>query len=178
MAKHATHEQMRGAIAALLAAEHRIEEALGRYKAAAEGEREVAAALEGARKMAKAHQDALAACLDDRAGAPDHSAAGVEIPLPVIPDSKANGLGVPAVLQAGHALLTSAALSYAALYTLALRLYEPPLRQLAPRHLREYAQAAQGFGELLPGAMAQALEEHTRLACRCICPMCGIGACG
>ena len=34
------------------------------------------------------------------------------------------------------------AMSYAMLYEMALRLYEPPLREIAPEHLKAYADAA------------------------------------
>ena len=60
---------------------------------------------------------------------------------------------------------------------MALRLYEPALRELAPKHLRAYAEAAQTINQLIAGMAAAELAE-AGLECHCICPMCGIGACG
>ncbi len=57
------------------------------------------------------------------------------------------------------------------------RLYDPPLREIAPRHLRAYAQAAQEINQLIAGVVAWELQQQG-LECRCICPMCGMGACG
>jgi hypothetical protein len=34
------------------------------------------------------------------------------------------------------------------------RLYDPPLREIAPRHLRAYAQAAQEINQLIAGVVA------------------------
>ena len=67
------------------------------------------------------------------------------------------------------------AMSYAMLYEMALRLYEPPLREIAPEHLKAYADAALTINRLLPAAVAWELAQDA-LHCSCICPMCGLGA--
>jgi hypothetical protein len=69
------------------------------------------------------------------------------------------------------------ALSYAILYEVALRLYEPRLRELAPEHLKDHADAALSTARLLPGIVAWQLAQDG-LHCACICPICGLGACG
>ena len=69
------------------------------------------------------------------------------------------------------------ALSYAMLFELALRLYEPRLRKLAPEHLKAHADAALSTALLVPGVVAWQLDQEG-LHCACICPMCSLGACG
>lgn len=69
------------------------------------------------------------------------------------------------------------AASYAMLFEMALRLYEPPLREMAPDHLEAYVNAAVAVYHLLPGAVAWELAQDD-LHCSCVCPMCGLGACG
>jgi hypothetical protein len=69
------------------------------------------------------------------------------------------------------------ALSYAMLYEVALRLYEPRLREMAPEHLKAHADAALSTARLLPGVVAWQLVQDG-LHCACICPICGLGACG
>ena len=69
------------------------------------------------------------------------------------------------------------ALSYAMLFELALRLYEPRLRKIAPEHLKAHADAALSTAQLLPSAVAWQLDQEG-VHCACICPMCSLGACG
>ena len=74
-------------------------------------------------------------------------------------------------------LFHHSALGYAMLYEIALRLYEPRLREIAPKHLKAHADAALSTAQLLPGVVAWQLAQDG-LHCSCICPMCGLGACG
>ncbi len=69
------------------------------------------------------------------------------------------------------------AISYAMLHEMALRLYEPALREMAPDHLEVYVDAASTLYRLLPAAVAWELAQDG-LQCSCICPMCGLGVCG
>ena len=69
------------------------------------------------------------------------------------------------------------ALSYAILYEVALRLYEPRLREIAPEHLKAHADAALSTARLLPQVVAWHLAQDG-LLCACTCPMCSPGACG
>lgn len=68
------------------------------------------------------------------------------------------------------------AMSYGILYEMALRLYEPPLREIAPKHLKAYADAAFTISRLVPAVVASELARDG-LHCACICPLCGLGAC-
>lgn len=70
------------------------------------------------------------------------------------------------------------ALGYAMLYEVALRLYEPRLRELAPQHLSDCADAALSTSILLPGVVARHLASEGHEHCTCLCPMCRLGACG
>jgi hypothetical protein len=81
------------------------------------------------------------------------------------------------LLRADSAAFHQASIGYAAMFEVALKLYEPPLRELAPRHLHDHAEAAASINQLIAGAVARELAE-VGLECRCICPMCSIGACG
>lgn len=69
------------------------------------------------------------------------------------------------------------ALGYAMAFEVALRLYEPRLREMAPRHLKTHADAALSTARVLPEVVAWQLEQDG-MHCACICPMCGLGACG
>lgn len=80
-------------------------------------------------------------------------------------------------LCANSAALGFAASGYAVLTELALRLYDPDLRELAPRHLASHARGARLLNHLLPSVIVQELD-RLELHCRCICPMCSLGACG
>ena len=63
------------------------------------------------------------------------------------------------------------------LFEVALRLYEPRLREIAPEHLKAHTDAALSMARLLPGVVARELDQEG-LHCACVCPMCSIGACG
>lgn len=84
---------------------------------------------------------------------------------------------VARVVCADAAALGFAAEGYAVLTELALRFSEPDLRQLAPRHLASHAQAVRLLNHLLPSVVVQELDD-LELHCRCVCPMCSLGACG
>ena len=65
---------------------------------------------------------------------------------------------------------------YAELTELAFRLYDPPLRELAPRHLKACAALLHATARLIPEVTSGELAGDT-LFCHCVCPMCGLGAC-
>lgn len=89
-----------------------------------------------------------------------------------------NASGILArALCADVAAFSLAAGGYAVLAELSLRLYEPVLRELAPRHLTSHARAIRLLNDLLPSVVVQELD-RLELDCRCICPMCSLGACG
>jgi PDZ domain len=80
-------------------------------------------------------------------------------------------------LRADFAAFNYAALGYAALFEMSLRLYVPALREIAPQHLQDYAQAARAVNHVIASVVAWELLQDD-LACSCICPMCTLGACG
>ncbi|NMM24093.1 MAG: hypothetical protein HHJ11_11440 [Phycicoccus sp.] len=80
-------------------------------------------------------------------------------------------------LRADFAAFNYAALGYAALHEMSLRLYVPALREIAPQHLQDYAQAAQAVNHVIAPVVAWELLQDD-LSCSCICPMCTLGACG
>ncbi len=81
------------------------------------------------------------------------------------------------LISADYAAFNYAAHRYSVLVELALRLYDPALRELAPKHLRTYTRAALMFNHVLPASIVGELNREG-LDCRCVCPMCSIGACG
>lgn len=60
---------------------------------------------------------------------------------------------------------------------MSLRLYDPFLREIAPRHLDETARAASAFADGLAQLVSDDLVRKG-LDCHCVCPMCSLGACG
>ena len=80
-------------------------------------------------------------------------------------------------LRGDFAAFNYAALGYAALFEMSLRLYVPALREMAPQHLQNYAQAARAVNHIIAPVVAWELLQDD-LGCSCICPMCTIGACG
>lgn len=70
-----------------------------------------------------------------------------------------------------------AASGYAVLTALSFRLFHPELRERAPRHLEAHTRAIGLLHSLVAGVVVDELDAH-ELDCRCICPMCSLGACG
>jgi len=150
-------------------------------------ESDLEARLEGEREVVRAYPEALAAVerfgptvyaqrgrlesyLEGIGGAA--AGAAVEGGLPFNPAARVSG-----ALRGLCVAFDHAALSYAMLYEMALRLHEPALREIAPDHLEAYVDAAATLYRLLPAAVAWELTEDG-LQCTCICPMCGLGVCG
>jgi len=92
-------------------------------------------------------------------------------------DSSGASQGAAATLRQLFTLVNELAIGYTALDAMAMRLFEPPLRELAPRHLRVHTEAAQAITQLLPRVVAGELSQEG-LTCMCPCPMCSIGVCG
>ena len=159
-----------GAVAELIAFE-------GNLEARLEGEREVVraypealAALEHFRPTVHAQRERLVSYLEGIGGAE----VGAATPggLPFHPAA-----GISAALRGVCVAFNHGAISYAMLYEMALRLYEPALREIAPEHLEVYVDAASTLYRLLPAVVAWELAQDG-LQCSCICPMCGLGVCG
>ena len=123
--------------------------------------------------MIEGHRDALESYLQGRGEAVDPTPSMVR----VLVDDGEHPQVVSDILRNDYTSFTFAAISYAALFELALRLYDPALRQLAPTHLHAYTEAAQTINQIIISTVADELAA-VGLECRCVCPMCSMGACG
>jgi hypothetical protein len=121
--------------------------------------------------MVQTHRDQLAAYLKVSGGAEPSGATTS------LQSTSREGTALSEVLRDLCLAFHHCALGYAMLYEVALRLYEPRLREIAPKHLKAHADAAVSTARLLPGVVAWQLAQDG-LHCACICPMCGLGACG
>ena len=157
----------------LLALESDLEAALGPQAKAMHAYPEAAAAVERFHAMTKGHRDALRSYLESRGEAADPTPSMVRVFVGDGPHPQV----VSDILRNDYTAFTYAAISYAMLVELALRLYDPALRQLAPTHLNGYAEAAQTINQLIISTVADELAA-VGLECRCVCPMCSMGACG
>lgn len=160
--------------AEMLAVEHDVAATLGQHaRVLPEAERAV---LQGFQQMVGVHEQALEDYLDGLGGRGRASfSSGASSHL--IRQSAGSASSTVDVLRADHTAFTHAAIGYASLFEVALKLHEPPLRELAPRHLHGHAQAAQQTGRLIIEAVGRELAA-TGLHCQCICPMCSLGVCG
>jgi hypothetical protein len=173
MAADQRSEALRRGAGELLVLEREVAQALERPSEAFRAHAEVAAAVERFRAMAAGQRDALAAYLGGTVGEQP-----VATPIRALfSRDGADSPGIAGLLRAAYAAFNYAAMGYAILTELAFRLYEPPLRELARKHLRAYAEAAQQINQLIAGVVAADLRQEG-LDCHCICPMCSIGACG
>jgi hypothetical protein len=129
--------------------------------------------------MASSHREALEAHLERLGGdGSEPTATAVAALFGVVGDAVGiRTQTLSSVLRGHYTAFNYAAISYAVLCEMGLRLYDPPLRELAWRHLRAYAEAAQQINQLIASVVAWELERQG-LECRCICPMCSMGACG
>lgn len=179
MAHKGRHTTLRLYAAELLALEGDLEAELDRQRETVRAQPDVAVALERFQNMIRGQKDALTSYLASIGGGEVGSARSTVRAL-FDPSAEANGPGrqvITDVLRADYAAFNYAAISYSVVFEIALRLYEPQLRELAPKHLRAYAEAAQTINRLIVGAVAGELAD-VGLECHCICPMCSIGACG
>ena len=141
---------------------------------------ETAAVVRHFREIARSQREALEAYLE-RPGDETVEPTGTAVSaLFGASAGEADGVQTPTVsdvLRADYTAFNFAAISYATLCEMGLRLYDPPLREIALRHLRAYAEATQQIDQLIASVVAWELEQQG-LECRCICPMCSMGACG
>ena len=162
---------IRRAVAELVANEREVAGRLERAQQLCAGHPDTLAAIERLRPMMQSRCDELATYLKVSGGAE---------PSDEMTSSLSASRGSSALSEALRDLclaLHDCALGYAMLFEVALRLYEPRLREIAPRHLKAHADAALFTAQLLPGVVAWQLAQNG-LHCACICPMCSIGACG
>ncbi len=162
---------IRRTVAELAASEGDVAGRLERAQQLSSGHPDTLAAIQRLRPMVQTHRDQLATYLKDFGGAEPRR----EATSPQSTSTEATALSE--VLRDLCLAFHHCALGYAMLYELALRLYEPRLREIAPKHLKAHADAALSTARLLPGVVAWQLARDG-LPCACICPMCSIGACG
>ena len=81
------------------------------------------------------------------------------------------------LLEDALAAVASAVAAYGALYASARLLYESDVCDLADAHAAEWAPELEVISDLLAPAIHRELLMGG-LTCRCVCPTCGIGACG
>jgi hypothetical protein len=82
-----------------------------------------------------------------------------------------------ALLEDVVAAAAAAVVAYGALYASARLLYENEVCNLADAHGADWALELRALNDLLPSVVHGELLSGG-LTCRCICPACGIGACG
>jgi len=162
---------IRRTVAELVALEGEVAGRLERAQQLSSGQPDALAAIQRLRPMVQAHRDQLATYLKDSGGA---ELSG-ETTSPQSTSREATALSE--ILRDLCLAFHHCALSYAVLYEVALKLYEPRLREIAPEHLKANADAALSTAQLLPGAVAWQLAQDG-LHCTCTCPMCGVGVCG
>jgi hypothetical protein len=170
MTINSPHEVVRQSVVDLIQREQRLERTLHGH-AAGVGSGELSELLGRFAALARDHRTALEGYLtgtgvvnstDDTAG----------------PEARAEpGASAMAALAETYRALNEAAFGYEALTTMAFRLFALALREMGPKHLRDYAEAAQAITQLIPAAVAAELRERG-FECQCTCPMCTFGACG
>lgn len=88
-----------------------------------------------------------------------------------------SGRTVSSLLEEVAVAAASAVVAYGALYASARLLYENDVCDLADAHAAEWTRELAALNDLLaPVVHGELLQSG--LTCRCICPTCGIGACG
>lgn len=162
---------IRRIVADLVASESNLAGMLERAQGVSRRYPDEVAALQSLGPMVQAHRDQLVAYLEEFGVA---EAAEEAAPSHV---SLQEAAALSELLRDLSSAFHRCALGYAMLFEVALRLYEPRLREIAPEHLKAYADAALSVARLVPGVVARELEQEG-LHCACICPMCSIGACG
>jgi len=163
-------QALRGAVTELIAFESDLEARLEREKEVVRAYPEALAAVECFVPLVHAQRDRLAGYLESIRGA---EARETIVAAP--PQQPATGISK--ALRGICVALDQNAISYAMLFEMALRLYDPALREFAPDHLEACVEAAASLYRLLPAVVAWELERDGSV-CSCICPMCGLGACG
>lgn len=162
---------IRRTVAELAAFEGELAGRLERAQQLSSGHPDALAAIQRLRPMVQTHRNQLATYLKDSGGAGPSG----ETTSPQSTSREATALSE--VLRDLCLAFHYCALSYGMLFEVALRLYEPRLREIAPEHLKAHTGAALSTARLLPGVVAWQLAQDG-FNCACTCPMCGLGACG
>jgi len=170
-------QALQGRLMQLMADEAEIVRALGRQIALTPDHPEVSKTLTDIHAAIEGHTESLRAQLEVSPG----SVSAAQSPIGGLFDFASPGSGRTQLLsdnlRADFAAFNYAALGYAALFEMSLRLYVPALREIAPQHLQDYVQAARAVNHVIASVVAWELLQDD-LTCSCICPMCTLGACG
>lgn len=169
MAVDLRRDALHRAVTELIAFETELETTLRREQQTVLGHADAVAALERLLPMVQSQRDRLAAYIKTLG----FVSTDVSSTAPFVFNSAAT---VSVALRQISVAFNHGAISYGILFVMALRLYEPPLREIAPEHLEAYAEAALTINRLVPAVVAWELARDG-LHCSCICPMCGLGAC-
>lgn len=108
--------------------------------------------------------------LNTTAGAGESNVPSEDRPTPT--DTRASG-----AIQAAYVPLGQASAAAAALFTTGRLLFEGTACDVAVDRMKIYAQVTKALNGLLPHVVGYEFRDQG-LVCRCVCPMCGIGACG
>jgi hypothetical protein len=91
---------------------------------------------------------------------------------PAPSSAKASG-----AVQAAYGAVGEAAGAAASVFSTGRLMFEGAACDLAVDRMKTYAQVTKALNALLPQVVGWELREEG-LACHCVCPMCGLGACG
>lgn len=170
-------QALQGRLMQLMADEAEIVRALGRQIALTPEHPEASKTLTDIHAAIEGHTESLRSQLEVSPG----SVSAAQSPIGGLFDFASPGSGRTQLLsnnlRADFAAFNYAALGYAALFEMSLRLDVPPLREIAPQFLEDYAKAAQAVNRIIAPVVAWELLQDD-LTCSCICPMCTLGACG
>ena len=142
-----------------------IEASLLAHRAVLRANPGAAAAVERLLVLVRQHQAAIEALL----GSPE----------PRVPEAPAaaSAPSIPSSLESVARSATDAVIAYGSLYTVARLMYRPDVCDLAEAHAAAWTEAFHDLSDSLPDVLAADLRQQD-LVCQCVCPACGIGACG
>jgi hypothetical protein len=192
-------DAMRHHVAALAALERHLEATLGRQVEQVTAPAEAAAAVRRFATLARHQREALDTHLASLERLGDSgTGAAVAAPAAVArpgdgPGERAGATGdaesgagdavaaagphaVAAAVRDAYAAVNRLAISYTMLHHTARVFYDIATAELAERHLRGYAAAAQELNRLMPEVVAWAFREEGQ-RCLCRCPGCALGVC-
>ena len=149
---------IRRSVAELAASEDGVAGRLERAQQLSSGHPDTLAAIQRLRPMVQTHRDQLATYLKGSGGAEPSR----ETTSPQSTSREATALSE--VLRDLCLAFHHCALSYAMLYEVALRLYEPRLREIAPEHLKAHALAKFGRKPLFLHANRQGNVAKSRFS--------------
>jgi len=164
----------------MLALESRIERTLEGISVDLKEHAEAAAALGRFRILAQTQREALQARLPNIGGSDPGSARITSSAEATDVPGEGRPQTVSGALQTLNTLFNQAAFGYACLHLVAHRFYdsvdEGNTADLAEKHLRSYAEAAQGISQLLSDVVIWELGNLGQ-QCQCRCPSCSLGVC-